>query len=276
MAIGRTDYQDRKAARIDRMRARAASKIAESESAANRAHSIASMIPLGQPILTDHYSAGRHRRDIDRIGALYSKAGKAEREAQSLASRADAAEDNRSISSDDPEALGKLRAKLADIRAKRARGVAINKAIRAAKGDMVAAANALVAMGETREEAIALTSGASRWDIGVPKFRLSNLAAEARRLEQRIAQLMRMDAATSVPDEQIGDIKIVQRDNRVQLIFPGKPSEEIRSQLKRNGFHWSPTAGAWQRMPSSWAWTVAREIATAASKAESITSPAPR
>jgi hypothetical protein len=49
----------------------------------------------------------------------------------------------------------------------------------------------------------------------------------------------------------------------VQLIFPGKPSDEIRARLKSNGFRWSPTAGAWQRMPSAWAWQVAREIATA-------------
>jgi hypothetical protein len=45
------------------------------------------------------------------------------------------------------------------------------------------------------------------------------------------------------------------------MIFPGKPSEEIRTELKRNGFRWSPMAGAWQRMPSTWAWTLAREIA---------------
>lgn len=35
--------------------------------------------------------------------------------------------------------------------------------------------------------------------------------------------------------------------NRLQLIFEGKPSDEIREILKRNGFKWSPKNTAWQR-----------------------------
>ena len=34
---------------------------------------------------------------------------------------------------------------------------------------------------------------------------------------------------------------------RIQLIFDGKPSEEIRDVLKSNGYKWSPKYGAWQR-----------------------------
>lgn len=35
--------------------------------------------------------------------------------------------------------------------------------------------------------------------------------------------------------------------NRLQLKFPGKPDENVRSVLKSNGFRWSPREGAWQR-----------------------------
>ena len=35
--------------------------------------------------------------------------------------------------------------------------------------------------------------------------------------------------------------------NRIQLIFDGKPDEDIRSALKGKGFHWSRREGAWQR-----------------------------
>ncbi len=35
--------------------------------------------------------------------------------------------------------------------------------------------------------------------------------------------------------------------NRVQLLFPGKPAADIRDVLKRNGFRWAPSEGAWQR-----------------------------
>lgn len=33
----------------------------------------------------------------------------------------------------------------------------------------------------------------------------------------------------------------------VQLVFPGKPSEAVRTILKGYGFRWSPYEGAWQR-----------------------------
>jgi hypothetical protein len=35
--------------------------------------------------------------------------------------------------------------------------------------------------------------------------------------------------------------------NRLQLIFEGKPSDEVREILKSNGFKWSPKNTAWQR-----------------------------
>lgn len=37
------------------------------------------------------------------------------------------------------------------------------------------------------------------------------------------------------------------QENRIQLIFDGKPSADIISQLKRAAFKWSPRFGAWQR-----------------------------
>lgn len=34
---------------------------------------------------------------------------------------------------------------------------------------------------------------------------------------------------------------------RVQLRFDGKPDDETRALLKRNGFRWAPSQGVWQR-----------------------------
>ena len=47
----------------------------------------------------------------------------------------------------------------------------------------------------------------------------------------------------------IGDMKIVHNtdDNRLQLLFPGKPDPGMIEKLKSRGFKWSPRNKAWQR-----------------------------
>ena len=35
---------------------------------------------------------------------------------------------------------------------------------------------------------------------------------------------------------------------RLQIIFDGKPDPEVRTVLKKNGFKWAPSQGAWQRL----------------------------
>lgn len=258
--LGRPDYQERKEVRIERLRAGAIRKAKEADAGFDRARTIASMIPMGQPILVGHHSEVRHRKDIARIDSLSSKAIEASRAAESMASRADAAESNRAISSDDPEAIDKLREKLAAIEDKRAQGVAINKIIRSAQGDSCVAVKNLMDFGVSKADAIAYLAGDCFGNLGVAPYKLSGLSGETRRIEKRIALLERVVAAPPHPDEKIGDVLITERDNRVQLIFPGKPDCETRTRLKRNGFRWSPTSGAWQRMASPQAWVVAREI----------------
>ena len=55
-------------------------------------------------------------------------------------------------------------------------------------------------------------------------------------------------------------------ENRIQFIFDGKPSEEIRRILKSNGFRWALSQEAWQRKMSGNAFYSAR-AAMAALKA---------
>ena len=41
--------------------------------------------------------------------------------------------------------------------------------------------------------------------------------------------------------------RLMTKEDRLQIIFPGKPDVEVRAKLKGSGFRWSPTSGAWQR-----------------------------
>ncbi len=44
-----------------------------------------------------------------------------------------------------------------------------------------------------------------------------------------------------------GEAVINLANNRLQLMFDGKPTDEQRADLKKNGFKWAPTAKVWQR-----------------------------
>ena len=81
---------------------------------------------------------------------------------------------------------------------------------------------------------------------------LQNLGQNIRNVKQRIEQLERVKAKpTSDITKQYNTTicKVVENTEimRLQLIFDGKPSDDIRSVLKSHGFRWSPYNSAWQR-----------------------------
>jgi hypothetical protein len=124
----RDDYEQKKAARIDRLNERAENKARESDRLHAEAQRAASAIPFGQPILVGHHSEKRDRNYRARFGRKYEKSFELQKEAEELESRAAAAESNTAISSDDPQAVAKLKEKLAGMEAQQARMKAINKA----------------------------------------------------------------------------------------------------------------------------------------------------
>ena len=78
-------------------------------------------------------------------------------------------------------------------------------------------------------------------------YQLTNNNAEIRRVKERIKKL---EVAKSQPaDRKEYDGFSVEEDPeamRIKLIFEEKPSAEVRDVLKKNGFRWSPRANAWQ------------------------------
>ena len=49
-------------------------------------------------------------------------------------------------------------------------------------------------------------------------------------------------------------------ENRVQIIFDGKPDADVRAALKQNSFRWAPSQGAWQRMLTQNGICAARQV----------------
>ena len=79
-------------------------------------------------------------------------------------------------------------------------------------------------------------------------FKLNNNSAEIRRLKKRLDSMARLAESPLEGWEFEGGKVVINREaNRVQILFDDKPREEIRTELKRNAFKWSPKQGVWQR-----------------------------
>lgn len=66
-----------------------------------------------------------------------------------------------------------------------------------------------------------------------------------------------------------GRVEINKGVNRVQIFFEGKPDENVRSELKSNGFKWAPSQGAWQRQLTDNAMYALKRISSIQKKGES-------
>lgn len=149
------------------------------------------------------------------------------------------------ISADDPDAAAKIERKIAGLREAQERMKAANAAIR--MKDTAAGDARLAELGFSPKDIHDLRTP----DFGRPGFQswaISNNNAEIHRLEGRLADL-RKRAENPLSDFAFdgGRAKANADENRLQLFFDGKPSDEIRDALKKEGFRWSPRFGAWQR-----------------------------
>lgn len=256
MAMTPEEFKAKREARIARLLA--ASERIEREGQADqaRAHQMAMLIPFGQPILIGHHSEKRDRAYRDRIHSTYARGFEKMDQARELAARAEAAQNNTAISSDDPEAIDQLKAKVEKLEAHQEHMKAVNKLVR--KNDRAG----LEAMGLTPSQVARLFVPDFCGRLGYPDYEIKNNNANIRRIKERIEHLER-HAKDESSESTIGDIRIFDNTdlNRLQMFFPGKPSESIRSLLKSRGFKWAPSEGAWQRFRSDWAMHEAREIA---------------
>lgn len=262
-------YEQRQEARRERLEERADKAQAEADARSKAASAIYDHIPLGQPILVGHHSEKRHRRDLKRAESNMRKGVEAAKAAAELARRA-AAVGTAGISSDDPEAVAKLKTKLNELEVMRDRMKAVNSAFRKAEGGAAAKLAACVTAGLLSEEDGAriarVTFGLCRHDKPFPPFELSNIGGRIRAAQKRVEQLQAQAAAAPRDaierETALGVVRIEENRelNRVQIIFPMKPNETIRASLKQYGFHFAPSESAWQRQLSHSAWYRAQKL----------------
>lgn len=214
-------YEEKQARKLERYQELVIKSENASDTAYEQSHRISEMIPFGQPILVGHHSEGRHRRDIDRIHNLMGKSIELKEKSEYYSNKVDNLLNSTSISSDDPEAINKLKEKLVRL----------------------------------EEERIKIKARPHQ------AYELPNLSGNIRQVKQRIESLERQSKIIEIEETVNGiTLKIDKEDNRVKLMFPSIPSEEVRSKLKQNGFRWSPYNKAWQRQINDWSIHLAKEF----------------
>lgn len=239
-------YEQKQADRRERLQDRANKAATESAATYAAARKRGEAIPFGQPILIGHHSERRDRsfraginRMTEKSFELLDKAKHYEQKAASVGTGG--------ISSDDPDALVKLRAELAECETNQERMKAANKAIRTGKTPEKQIP-ALVALGFSEATAQSLLKGDHCRRVGFPAYMLSNNNANMTRIKKRIQELEARRSREAVEVETEGytyreDVE----ENRVMFEFDGKPEQEVRDLLKRNAFKWSPSRNAWVR-----------------------------
>jgi hypothetical protein len=163
--------------------------------------------------------------------------------------------DLRPVMAGDSDATKRLSEKIAAGERLQEQMVAANAAIRKnKKAGTEKLTAALVALGFTPDQAAILLRPDYLGNIGFPSYRLRNNAANIRRMKERLDRISHdQQLQDSITEGSSARLEDCPAENRVRLFFPGKPDEQVRSELKRSGFRWSPTIGAWQayRNPST-------------------------
>jgi hypothetical protein len=252
-------YEEKQEARRERLEARATKLRIEASDLHGKARSMASIIPFGQPIHVGHHSEGSDRRFRGRIHSTFGKAFAAQSKAEEMARRADSVGSG-GISSDDEDAVAKLREKIAKAEAFQNTSKAVNKLVK--KNDRAG----LAALGYKESTIDALFTPDFAGRVGIPSYSLTNNNANIRRMKQRIENLEAMAVKPvmetlegTLSDGNGWTITEDAEDNRIIVRFDEKPSKEMLLKLKRNGFKWSPTRGAHVRMRGGYALFYAKD-----------------
>ncbi len=257
------DYQERIESKKDRLEARAEKAQVQSNACFEAAHQLGHVLPFGQPILVGHHSERKHRRLIENIDNNMRKSIEAQDKANYLEAKA-ASVGSAGIASDDPEAIQKLKDKLANLERSQEMMKAINKVIRSKhmsntdKVEYMTQTHKL-----TEKHAAELLEGDFCGRIGFPSYALQNNNATIRATKQRIEELEKLH--NEVPLDDAGEVEginwtLYEEDGRIKFAFDGIPTETVRSVLKSNGFKWSRYSKAWVRKMTANAVRVAQRI----------------
>jgi hypothetical protein len=188
-----TTYRERREARAERLRDWAEKREAKSRAALDQSAAMVDAIPFGQPILVGHYSEGRDRRYRDRAWNTMGRGVEHARKAEEMSRKADNIEAaaERAIYDDDHDAADRLRERIAELEAERARIVAYNKSCR--KAAKTGGTGDLSLLDDRQRKDIANLARVCPYQVraggAFPAYATSNLGGNINRYRKRLAAL---------------------------------------------------------------------------------------
>lgn len=238
--------EEKKEVRADRYRELAEKARNEALNECKRSDSYVEHIPFGQPILVGHHSEKRHRKAIERSWNAMDKSVKLREKADYYEQKAEKAENNDAIYTDDENAVEKLNAKIEALEKQHGLMKAANAIIRK-KITNEEKINQLKELGLSEENAGEIIVPDQFKRIGFASYQLAYIKAEIKRCKDRQARISALQKMET-KEYELNGVRIVENteENRVQLFYDGKPDEATRKKLKEYGFRWSPSNGCWQ------------------------------
>jgi len=249
--------KERQEARAERYREYTENAEKRATAAFNASNAAVAGIPLGQPILVGHHSEKAHRRALERSNGAMMRSVHESEKAAYYRQKAEAAENNDNIYLGDDDAIERLKKKIAELTALQEQMKGANKIIRAKSLSDIEKIDALVHLGISRPKANKMVGA----QIIFPGYVLTNNNAKISAAKKQLAKAEAL-ASKDNREYTIDDITIEEcySENRVRIYFPGKPDDEMRTQLKRNGFRWAPSMGCWQAYINRWTLNFVNEI----------------
>ena len=256
---GRQDYEERKQARIEKLENAADKARKRSAELYRKSEELVSCIPMGQPVITGR--GARTRADINRREKSWNKVGQAISEknnAEHYDEKAEAAENNKTISADDPNSILKLQEKIDSLKKTQEYEKALNIYYR--KNKTCKGFRDL--QNEEAEKMDEKIKNRCSWDEQpYPSYELTSINGKIKAAQARIEQIQRID---QMPDETIkydfGEIEVSSEINRVIIRFNEKQNGTVFDKLTSHGFRWSYTASQFQRLKTKWALYDAKQI----------------
>ena len=218
-----------------------------SDAAYGRSNQICENIPLGQPILVGHHSEKRARKDQERIHNAMNKSVAEMKKAEHHTAKARGIQEqlDRTIFSDDDDAIERLEEKIEKIENECTEAKRINAAYKAVstKGNR----KKFYDMGYGDEQIDALLDRIEKdsWvDRPFPSYYLTNRRAEVRRAKKRIEQIKIQRERVKIAEGTENGVSIVCGESGwARITFAEKPDRSVIQDLKQNKFHWSD--GSW-------------------------------